>query len=647
VANSCTTTFKTAGFIVSDTANGVPFTIPTQVAGVTSPIYYLRAVRSGNTKACEAALTSPTSVNFANECNNPAACSSGNLMGINGDPNTVGSVATPIAGNANGFHTSSTAVTMNFDVNGSAPFTLNYADVGQVTLWATKAASGTLLTTLTGSTNPFVVRPYSFSVTNIKRTADNTVVPTPASPLFNTTKFVRAGNGIPSTTGILTQFTATVTALANGGAATPNFGKEAVPESVKLKPTKASDTALSSDGVMYLNGVTDGATNAVVPGSTFTSGIATPAQLAWSETGLMFLTPSLNSGNYLGSGAVDVTGTATANIGRFYPTTFVLTTGSIGNKCAPTASGNFAYMGQSMALNTTIEARNSAGSKTSNYNGAYAKALATYAAENLNNGTDLSSRLTVSPAGTWSTGTFTLNSSNAAVFSRPTTVIPDATWGSYESVLFGIKLTDSDADANGPVLSALDMDPASSSTSCGATCSYKIIDTTTTALRNGRARLLNANGSELLDLQVPFTVEYWSAGQGWQRSTTDACTGVDATNAVTIALSGPQQPNTCVRDSGTGTGLNGRGESDATCAAAGPTPKLYHDANSGAATFIGNFNLWLKAPGAGNSGFVTVTSTVPSWLRFAWVNSIRSSPTARATFGVVRSGPVIYRREGY
>ena len=45
VANSCSTLFNTAGFIISASAGGAAATIPAQVAGVTSGTYYLRGVR--------------------------------------------------------------------------------------------------------------------------------------------------------------------------------------------------------------------------------------------------------------------------------------------------------------------------------------------------------------------------------------------------------------------------------------------------------------------------------------------------------------------------------------------------------------------------------------------------------------------------
>ena len=66
---------------------------------------------------------------------------------------------------------SSTAVPMSFDANGNAPFSVNYADVGQITLYASKAASGSLAGPLAGNSNAFVVRPAALTVSAIQCTS--------------------------------------------------------------------------------------------------------------------------------------------------------------------------------------------------------------------------------------------------------------------------------------------------------------------------------------------------------------------------------------------------------------------------------------------------------------------------------------------
>ena len=160
-ANSCALTFNTAGFIFAATSSGAVTTMPTQVAGTSSSTFYLRAVQTGtaSTGACVSALAGSQSVNLAYQCNNPITCSTSNLLTVNAGANTV------IQRNNNSVAIGSIAylpVNMTFDGNGSAPFTFSFGDVGQATLLASKSASGSLLTTLTGSSNAFVTKPGGF-----------------------------------------------------------------------------------------------------------------------------------------------------------------------------------------------------------------------------------------------------------------------------------------------------------------------------------------------------------------------------------------------------------------------------------------------------------------------------------------------------
>ena len=207
VANSCSSTFNTAGFIVTNSAGGASFNIPTQTAGTTSGTIYLRAVQTTTANAaCSVALTGTTSVNMAYQCNNPTTCYGTNLMSINGG------TATTIQGNPNVPPvppvSSYTAVPMTFDAAGNAPFTLNYSDVGLTTLWFSKVVNSA---TLTGSSNAFVTKPAGFLIAGVKQTAAPQLA-NPGSVIATTpgatdTKFVKAGE----------VFSATVSAVTSGG----------------------------------------------------------------------------------------------------------------------------------------------------------------------------------------------------------------------------------------------------------------------------------------------------------------------------------------------------------------------------------------------------------------------------------------------
>lgn len=197
-SDTCTATFNTAGFIVSSTAGGTAATIPTQTAGTSSSSYYLRAVKTNvTTQACESALSGSQVVNWAAQCNNPTTCSSGNLMSLSGNATTAAG-SNPIASNPNAGVSSTTSVNMTFDANGSAPFSFNYSDVGQVTLLASKAAGGDLLSGLATSSNAFVVKPGGFTVSvgSIKQTASPQLA-NPAAADAVGDKFVKAGEALP------------------------------------------------------------------------------------------------------------------------------------------------------------------------------------------------------------------------------------------------------------------------------------------------------------------------------------------------------------------------------------------------------------------------------------------------------------------
>ena len=163
---------------------------------------------------------------------------------------------------------------------------------------------------------------------------------------------------------------------------------------------------------------------------------------------------------------------------------------------------------------------------------------------------------------------------------------------------------------------------------------------TSSEQRYGRLSVRNTVGSELLDLPLPMTTQYYSGGaQGFITNLADNCSV-----APTLTFSGYQgnltAGKTCVRDSGS-PGASGLG-----CSAAAPSSSRYLPS-----AVAGSFNLNLAAPGSGNSGALNVTAVAPAWLQYLWngrqwrgVESVR--PWER--FGLF-PGPAqrIYQREVY
>jgi MSHA biogenesis protein MshQ len=147
--------------------------------------------------------------------------------------------------------------------------------------------------------------------------------------------------------------------------------------------------------------------------------------------------------------------------------------------------------------------------------------------------------------------------------------------------------------------------------------------------RYGRIAFRNAVGSELLSLPVPMRAEYFaSAAAGFTTNTAD---GALCTTGVSLSLTNfggnLASGESCVVDSGS------PGASGAGCAAAGVVGQRFSMPPT-----AGDFIAILRAPGAGNDGTVTISTVVPTWLRFDW-NTLTSgdeNPSGVATFGLFK-----------
>jgi MSHA biogenesis protein MshQ len=607
VANSCSTTFNTAGFIMSASTSGSAATLPSQTAGTASSSYFLRAVQTNtSTGACTSALTGANTVNWTYQCNNPTTCSPGNLMAINGG------AATAITGNPNKGVAGYTAVPMTFDGSGNAPFTFTYSDVGQVTLYASKSASGSLLSNLSGSSNAFVVKPGNLLISNIKQTALPNLV-NPAAATAAGSKFITAGEA----------FTATVTAQTSGGVATPNFGRETAPEGVLLTPAL----------VLPSGGATGSVSNSSIVGSSFSSGAATVSTLAYSEVGIITLSAAVADSDYLGAGKV--TGTSSTNIGRFIPARFVLSSPSVthrsGLACSPTST--FTHLGENFSLGFTLVAQNIAGATTTNYVGSFAKLDPTSASSwnlaGLGGTTSFSTtsgRLSLGTAtGSWANG---VAKGVVLIASATRAATPDGPF----NTTFGIAPTDSD----GVAMSAFDMPSTSGGKNDRVTVG-------SVALRFGRLRLSSAVGPADRTLPLPVTAQYWS-GSTWDTNTLDSCTTVP-TSAFNF---GNLMRTISVADTAANAGItlaSGTGLLKLTAPASGHVG-TYDVALSLGSTATDASCLQTWAPGKGDAA--TAGANL-AFLRGAWCGSSYGyDPSARATFGQQSTQQnLVYRRENY
>ena len=586
---------------------------------------------------------------WAYQCNNPTTCAASNLLSLNGG------TATTVAGNPNAAVSNYTSVPMTFDGNGSAPFSFTYNDAGQITLYAQKtltASSTVAAATLSGSSNAFVSKPAGFTVTNIQQTASPQLA-NPAASSAADSKFVKAGES----------FSATITATTSTGAATPNFGKETSPEGVLLSPALVLPSTANGGvaGSVSINNVA----SAPIPGGSFSSGIATITNLAWSEVGILKLTPSVADGNYLGAGSVtgDRTGSSSANIGRFYPDHFSVVSGSF---ATDSTTRGYTYMGQPFGINLVLEARSTSDVKTTNYSttGGFAKldptavagwpstALGTTPATGswglgargtpgLTGATalDVSSRLALSgtPTGSWVAGSTTVAAN--LTFSRPTTT---TTWGPFENTLF-VGLYPKDADGVSLLGSALNLDADANGSSerirIGTSSTLPL--GTSTTIRLGRLLLFNSYGSELLNPRVEMRAQAYGASGGWITHTADSHTALASSNVATSNVLGALTAPLAVASvssplvSGVGTivftkpspAKTGSFDMALNLGASGVDTSCNASHGGTAANLV-----WLK-----DFGYTNCSSGATTWLR---------DPNARITLGSPKQ-PYLYLRERY
>lgn len=333
--------------------------------------------------------------------------------------------------------------------------------------------------------------------------------------------------------------------------------------------------------------------------STFTSGVLTSNVASYSEVGAFNLT--LQDTAFASVDALDtaascagyyVCSVATA-VGRFVPdhfdTAVVLSAGApmscpAGLSCPVShdLQDGLVYSGQAFAAQ--VIARNAAGAVTLNYDSAKALSRAVTLTA-----WDAAGGATANPGG----GALTLNTVPAAAFNAGT-----AQTGTpiYTFPVTPFSPTDI-------YLRAVDTDNVSSLRAASIEGGVKVV--------SGRVKISNAHGSELLDLPMSATVQYYD-GSNWSTSHTDNIT------SLTLALT--------------------------PCCAwtTAPTPAS-GQVDAGVMAFK------LSKPSGGGTGTVDVSISTPSYL-LGGSNGAGVDPSkpGRATFGIYRSNKeFIYLRESY
>jgi len=515
-----------------------------------------------------------------------------------------GSIAAIVDGNSIPALEASAAIQAVTFASGQAVVTGKYKDVGriQISVKDDSLSHPDLPNGIRGATAAFVVRPHRFALSTIEDAAGN---PNPAAADATGAPFVAAGE----------PFSITVSSLDAEGDVTPNYGQEAIAETV----------ALTSNLVAPLPG--DNPALAAGFGS-FTAGQAIGAGFSWPEVGIITLTPSVGDGDYLGAG--DVTGSVSENVGRFYAHHFTtaLNTPTFSTGCA---AGSFTYIGETFGYSNppvvTATARALAGEVADNYVGGFFKIDNSSVTAPVYTSTPATLNTSGLPAGDplivetgAGTGTLTFGSGSGLSYSRGAEQPP---FGA--DIRLSIDVLDTDGAAAG--------NPVVFGTAGG------ILFDSGAEMRYGRGQVQNAYGSELVNLAMPFRTDYFvDAATGFVPNADDSCTAAVSVSfgAFTENLAPGE---TCVLDSGA-PGVSGAG-----CAIAGPPGLRFRAPPVG-----GDFNLNLRAPGANNDGSARITVDVPDWLEFDWNTALPGleDPEGTAVFGIFRGvDRRIYIRELY
>jgi hypothetical protein len=365
------------------------------------------------------------------------------------------------------------------------------------------------------------------------------------------------------------------------------------------------------------------------------------------------------------------------------------------SSCSPAST--FSYMGETFTMGFQLTAQNSLGTTTKNYSttsgfarlsGSTASKWTTYdststdvlglwgIASNVGNDANcvavFGSTATGSPAtytttiaaksGSTSSCSGTISSSVQRLSVATSSPVPSVTWtdgigqfsggvvfnrassvdGPYDKIKFGI--WPKDLDSITLATTDADLDVANSGTSTRATLNEDATATSATAVartasvRYGRLRLTNQYGSELLPLYMPLTVQYYKSGTGsdgskigWTTSTDDSCTA-NSIPTLTYASASSSRNKLATGQ------VKAYLWNNATSAFVSTGSATIKE-GGGSATIkplkLSSSTDATKGPGT--IGYVDVSfpgSLTPDYLKYTWIGTTLSGPTARAVFGI-------------
>ncbi|HFB67132.1 MAG TPA: LamG domain-containing protein, partial [Aeromonadales bacterium] len=484
--------------------------------------------------------------------------------------------------------------------NGQAQVIAKYKDVGAIQIALKDADLSAHSNIIQGASNNFVVKPADFVTT---------VTGNPAAASASGAVFKKAGES----------FQLQVDVLDAEGDRTPNYGNETVAETLRVKSSQLMAPVGGRNGV---DGAGTLANNsafvAVVPGqfeNTTTS---------FSEVGIIRLQTEVGDGDYLGAG--NITGTETANVGRFIPDRFQISSNNPSFRNGDSSWGcGFSYQSQPFEFATglnpqlTLTALSETGTPTFNYaasfwklstslsNRDYVNQLAGVSAVLTADKTSASVSLT--GINDFSDGQGLLTISGDQLSYVKAAAIPSANDAPF----------DADVKLSIPVSDLTDSDGVCVDADNDGICeAYNSTNISGTQLRWGRWFVENVLGSELENLDLLATAEYFD-GSMFQLNSADSCSAT---------ISGWIPPTlTAYTDN----------------LAPGETLLTQSVMSSGLLPFV------LSAPGEGNDGSLLFTLPTPAWMFYDYDgNGTADGASATVTFGVYKGKkPVIYWRQKF
>ena len=453
------------------------------------------------------------------------------------------------------------------------------------------------------SSDNFVVRPTSLSLASSTANADASGSSTSATPTLkagaNFTLTATALAGYSSTPKLNASKAAAHTGAVQTGTLTGSFGVAAAATGV------ATGTAFTYSEVGYVNLGVNG-----VYDDTFAAVDATPGDCTADYSNTLV---GGKYGCYFGNTA------ASAYFGRFIPDHLGLIAGSlidradINTGATESCTSNFTYLGEDFKTSFTLVAQNAANVTTQNYTGGHARlGLGSWAGLSFTGSGATVSEGSAAPSGAWGSssgayGTASLMATHRVA--RPTTPVVPST------VTVSARPSYTDG--------GLTVQTASATAVHGGS----------TELRFGRLTLSNVYGSELLDLPLPVTAQYWSSAGYYVTHTDDSCTALPVSSLSMAFLTTTPNLSACQTQlSPTGVRTFGSGQ-------------LALKLTKPGATRQGSVDLVLNlGSSAAGSTCVSSSASAATAASLPWLGS--TNPTARATFGIYKS-PLIYRRENY